>query len=300
MAFSELKKGTHHGTRNYPVEGQMTPQAARRFRTVLIVWVIILAGLRAVHSSDLATGSIDGKVDLVLGEHTVPVSGARLELMSISDEGGKYQAETDDNGRYTVDLPRGTYKMLLSWAGGDCAEIHRAPFRLDAASHLTLDFLVMQCPSSEPIWKYLPPEEAKKEAEKYRKSHETNPMNVPLNEQTENYQEQVIPAENNRWPDIVLSFGKYDNRAEEIRYFPLHQLLLNPFHIPNPPTPLSLPVTITVDRYTLRASSVILEKRRMVFKANGQVLISDGTHETNARSATLFFSDGEPKIKVNR
>jgi hypothetical protein len=197
--------------------------------------------------------------------------------------------------------------MFLSWMGGDdCSESHRASFRLDAAAHLTLDFLVMQCPSSEPIWKYLPPEEAKKEAEEYNRSHgrnsmnvPLNPMNVPLAEQIEKYQEQLIPAEQNRWPEIVLSFGKYDNRSDEIRYFPLHQLLLNPFHIPNPPTPLSLPVTITVDRYTLRASSVILNKRKMVFEASGQVSLSDGTHTTSARSATLFFSDGVPKIKVD-
>jgi hypothetical protein len=59
-------------------------------------------------------------------------------------------------------------------------------------------------------------------------------------------------------------------------------------------------VTITVDRFTLRASSVILDKRKMVFKASGQVSLSDGMHTTNARSATLFFLDGEPKVKVDR
>jgi hypothetical protein len=125
-------------------------------------------------------------------------------------------------------------------------------------------------------------------------------MNIPLTEQTEKYQEQLIPAERNRWPEIVVSFGKYDNQVDEIRYFPLHQLLINPFNIPDPPIPLSLPVTITVDRYTLRASSVILDKRKMVFKASGQVSLSDGTLTTNAESVTLSFSGGEPKIEINR
>jgi len=282
----------------------MIPQAARQFRAALIVCVIIVSALPAAHSSDLATGSIGGTVKLVVGEHTVPVSGATLELMSISDENGKYQAATDEHGTYTIDLPPGTYKMLLSWLGGDnCGEVRRAPFRLDAGSQLTLDFLVMQCPSSEPIWKWLPPDQANK----YAQSHGTNPMtvppnpmNVPLKRQIEKYQEQLIPAVQNRLPEIVLSFGKYDNRGDVIRYFPLHQLLLNPFHIPNPPVPLSLPVTITVDRYTLRASSVILDKRKMVFRASGKVSLSDGTVTTNAESATLSFSGLKPKIKISR
>lgn len=280
----------------------MIPHLARQSR-VFIACMVIVSGLSAVHltySSEIATGSVGGTVMIVQGVQTYPVRSANLELMNISGEGPKYQTTTDGTGKYAIDLPQGTYKMLLSWMGGDdCAEIRRASFRLDAAAHLTLDFLVMQCPSSEPIWKFLPPAEAKKEAEKHARSHGTNPMNVPLAEQTEKFQEQLIPAEQNR-PEIILSFGKYDNRDDEIRYFPLHQTVINPFHIPNPPSPLSLPVTITVDRYTLRASSVILEKERMVFKASGQVSFSDGTHTTRGKAATLSFQGGEPKIEIKR
>lgn len=278
----------------------MIRQLARQFRALLVVCMIILPGLPKVlvaHSSEVATGSVRGTAKLVRGVRTFPVAGARVELMSISNEDGKYQATTDGAGTYAIDAPRGTYKVLLSWMGGDCSEIHRASFRLDAAQHLTLDFLVMQCPISDPVRMRSPLAEQSKD---YPLSQETNSMNVPLTEQTEKYQEQVIPAERNRWPEIVLSFGKYDNRVDEIRYFPLHQVVINPFKIANPPVPLSLPVTITVDRYTLRASSVILDKGKMVFKASGQVSLSDGTHTTNAESATLSFSAGEPKIKIKR
>jgi len=279
----------------------MIPQLAKQFRAALLIaCLIIVPGLpevRVAHSSELATGSVGGTVKLVWGDRTVPLAGARLELMSISDESSKYQAMTDDAGKYAIDLPLGTYKMLLSWMGGDCAEIHRSSFRLSAAEHLTLDFLVMQCPISDPVLMRSPPEEPSK---KYVRSQETNPMNVPLTAQAEKYQEQLIPAERDRWPEIIVSFGKYDNQVNEIRYFSLHQRVMNPFAIPNPPVPLSLPVTITVDRYTLRASSVILEKGKMVFKASGQVSLSDGTLTTNAESATLSFSGGEPKIELNR
>jgi hypothetical protein len=275
-------------------------QLARQYRAVLIACMIIVLGLPEVcvaNASGLATASVGGTVKVVQGLQTFPVAGTRLELMSISDEGGEYQATTDGAGRYTLDLPPGTYKMLLSWMGGECSEINRASFRLDAGAHLTFDFLVMQCPIIDRLIRRVPIEE---EAKTPVRQQGTNPMNIPLTEQTEKYQEQLIPAERNRWPEIVVSFGKYDNQVDEIRYFPLHQLLINPFNIPDPPIPLSLPVTITVDRYTLRASSVILDKRKMVFKASGQVSLSDGTLTTNAESVTLSFSGGEPKIEINR
>jgi len=160
--------------------------------------------LCSAQPSGFATGRIGGTVKLVQGLETYPLAGVKLELASISDEAGRSQATTDAQGRYTIDLTPGTYKMLLSWMGGDkCSEVHRASFRLDAAAHLTFDFLVMMCPSSEPVWKLNPAEVEKHiRAEKQRNPMNVplNPMNVPVSEQTENYQEQLIPAEKNRWP----------------------------------------------------------------------------------------------------
>lgn len=277
----------------------MILRLSKRFRAILIICMTIVPGLpeiRGAHSAELM-GSVGGTANLLWGDRRVPLTHAKIELTSISDEGGKYEAAMDSAGRYTIEAPPGAYKMLLSWMGGDdCAEIHRAAFRLDAGVHLTFDFLVMQCPASEPVLKWLPTDQQSK---RYVGRQETNPMNVPLAEQTERYQEQLIPAVQNRWPEILVSFGKYDNGINEIQCFPLHQTVMNPFAVLNPPIPLSLPVTITVDRYTLRASSVILEKGRMVFKASGQVSLSDGTVTTDAESAALSFSDGAPKIEVN-
>jgi hypothetical protein len=278
----------------------MIPQLAKQYWTLLIACMIIVPGLpqvRVAHSSGLPTASLGGTVTVVKGLQLFPVAGTTLELMRISDQGGKYQATTDSTGRYTVDLPPGTYKMLLAWMGGDCSEINRAPFRLDAGAHLALDFLVMQCPITDPVIRRGPIEEG---TTKSVRPQGTDPMNVPLTEQTEKYREQLIPAKRNRWPEIIVSFGKYDNRVDEVRYFPLHQRVVNPFAIPNPPIPLSLPVTITVDRYTLRASSVTLDKGKMVFTASGQVSLSDGRLTWNVESATLWFSDGEPKFGINR
>jgi hypothetical protein len=184
--------------------------------------------------------------------------------------------------------------MLLAWMGGECSEINRASFRLDAGAHLTFDFLVMQCPIIDPIRRRVPIEDDAK----FVKPQGTNPMNVSLTKQTEKYQEQLIPAERNRWPEIIVSFEKYDNRVDETRYFPLHQVVRNLFAIPDPPIPLSLPVTITVDRYTLRASSVILDKRKMIFKARSQVSLSDGRITSTGTFAKLSFSAGQPILVI--
>ena len=124
----------------------MIPKLATQYPAVIVACMIIALGLPEVcvaNASGLAAASVGGTVKVVQGLQTFPVTGTRLELTRISDEGGKYQARTDSTGRYTLDLPPGTYKMLLAWMGGDCSEIHRAPFRLDAGAHLTFDFLVM-------------------------------------------------------------------------------------------------------------------------------------------------------------
>jgi hypothetical protein len=291
------ERGTHSfgtGKKNHERPGR----PPKRYRVVPIACILVLgiSEVCSARSSEVATGSVDGTVKLVRGLQITPLIGATLVLTSVSGEGGEHQVTTDSAGKYTLDLPQGTYKMLLDWMGGECSEIHRASFKLDAGAHLTLDLLVMQCPIIDREIIRAPVEE---EAEKPAAPQRANPMNVPLIEQTEKYQEQLIPAERNRWPEIVVSFGKYDNQIDEIQYFPLRQLLINPFNIPDPPTPLSLPATITVDRYTLRASSMVLDNGKMVFKATGQVLFSDGTLTTDAESATLSFSGGEPKIELN-
>jgi hypothetical protein len=269
----------------------------RQYRAVLIACIIIVLGLPELcaHSSGLATGSVGGTVTLIIGDHTVPVSRARLELWGGAEEDGEHLAVTDGAGKYMIDLPPGTYNMRLAWMGGDCSEIRRAPFRLSAGTRLTLDFLVLRCPISDPIISKMPFEQ---EAKQPVSPQGTNPMNVPRTEQTEKYQEQLIPAERHRWPEIVVSFGKYDNQVNEIRYFPLHQVLINPFAIPDPPIPLSLPVTITVDRYTLRALGGVLDKKKMVFKAKGEVSVSDGRTTRKGTSAMLSFSRGLPRVEI--
>lgn len=187
--------------------------------------------------------------------------------------------------------------MLLDWMGGDCSEINRAPFRIDAGVHLTFDFVVMACPIDDPVIMRQPIGDEAKESVSPRTP---NPMNVPTSEQAEKYQEQLIPAQQNQWPEIIVSFGKCDNQVNEVHYFPLHQLVIKrPTNTP-PLVPLSLPVTITVDRYTLRAEALVLDKRNMIFRASGQVSVSDGVQVTSARSAILRFSGGEPKVEIDQ
>lgn len=122
-------------------------------------------------------------------------------------------------------------------------------------------------------------------------------MNVPFNKQGQRYLEQLIPAEKDRWPEIIVSFGKYDNQADEIRYFPMHQRFPN---VPATTAPFlaSLPVRVTVDRYTVEAPEVILNKKTMVFTAKGTVFISDGQSSRIGYYATLSFPSGQPKLKM--
>jgi hypothetical protein len=274
-----------------------TKQHWKLLTVSLIAW-LSLPGVCVTGAPRSVSASVGGTVKLIFGDHTFPVAKARLEVRGISDEEEEYDAVTDKAGTYTMDLPQGTYRMRLAWMGGECSTIRRASFELRANEHLAFDFLVMECPTGDPVRRDLPFEgQAAKESVE---SQNINPMNVPSPEQTEKYQEQLIPAERDHWPEITVSFGKYDNQVNEIRYFPLHQVVINPFAIPDPPIPLSLPVTITVDRYTLRALEVVLDKKKMLFKAKGEVSISDGTTTSTGSSAKLSFSAGRPTLKIKR
>src|SRR5260370_8923858 len=101
----------------------MIPQLAGQLRAVPIACMIIVPGLpdvRVAHSTELATGSVSGTVKLFWGDRTVPLAVARLELMSISDEGGKYQTATDGTGKNTIALPPGPSHTPLELLGRGC------------------------------------------------------------------------------------------------------------------------------------------------------------------------------------
>jgi hypothetical protein len=237
------------------------------------------------------SGGASGTVSRIVADRIVPAAEVRLSVSSTADPQKEYQAVTDQAGQYTVSLPAGTYRTRLHWFG-DCSEIHRAPFTLGSGEHLTFDFIVVACPASHPVKRELSLEEPET-------SGTAAKMNVPLADQTDKYQEQVIPAERNQWPEIVISFGKCDNQGDRIQYFPLqNQKVIN--RTSTPVIMLSLPVTVSVDRYTLRASSVFLDKKTMVFEATGDVSVSDGKSKRTAASATLSFPSGLPKLTIKR
>jgi hypothetical protein len=179
--------------------------------------------------------------------------------------------------------------MHFVWQDGDCSMVRRPPFRLSAGEHLNFDFVIMHCPNTEARME-VPYDEGNKDGFRW--------MNVPFARQGRRYLEQLIPAEPGRWPEIIVSFGKYDNQVDEIRYFPMYQRVVKDAPATAPVLPLNLPVTVTVDRYTLQAMEVILDKKAMVFTAKSHVLISDGRTSRMGNDATLSCSAGQPRLKM--
>lgn len=263
-------------------------QWSKRHILSVVFW-IGLSGLVATATAQSPTGGVSGTIRLIKNDQTVPLVGARVQVSNVSNDHDGHEAVTDKAGQYTVDLPEGTYKMHFFWQDGDCSIVRRPPFRLGAGEHLTFDFVIMYCPNTE-VKPEVPYEEGNRDGFKS--------MNVPFDKQGRRYLEQLIPAESGHWPEIIVSFGKYDNQADEIRYFPMHQAATKNATVTAAPLPLSLPVTITVDRYTLQAMEVVLNKNTMVFTAKGVVFISDGKSGRVGNWATLSFSAGEPSLKM--
>ena len=258
-----------------------------RFMLSVVVWLSLPGPLASVMPQS-PTGSVRGTIRLIQNDQTIALAGARVEVSSVSNDQDAHNAVTDKTGQYTLDLPEGIYKMHFFWQDGDCSTVRRAPFRLSTGEHLTFDFLIMHCPIAD-VKAEVPYEEGNKGGFKS--------MNVPFRKQGRRYLEQLIPAAPGHWPEIIVSFGKYDNQGDEIRYFPMHQALGN---IPASTAPLllSLPVTVTVDRYTLQALEVILDSNAMVFTAKGNVFVSDGQSSRIGNYATLSFEAGRPRLEM--
>jgi hypothetical protein len=242
-------------------------------------------------------GRISGTVTEVMGDHTNPATGVRVSAWTSSDERVEYEAVTDQTGQYTIDLPAATYGLRLHWFG-ECSTIRRAAFNLASGEHLTFDFLVVPCPVIDTLKKVaIPFEEA---GAKGSVTSPTTETSVSLGKQTEKYQEQLIPSERNRWPEIMISFGKSDDRGAEKEYFPLQSMKVTNRTLSPTIVPMSLPVTVTVDRYTLRASDVVWDKKTMVFKAKGEVSLSDGRNNSTGTSVTLSFPAGLPMLGTGK
>ena len=264
-------------------------------------WILIVAfvtlgrGVAVCAATGQAPlGRITGTVIEIMGNRTKPATGVKVSVWTQGDERTEYNAMTDQKGKYTVYLPAGNYGMHLHWFG-ECSTISRAGFNLTGGEHLTFDFLVVPCPVIDTVKEEaIPLEGAAAKGSITNQKAEADPLSEPK------YQEQLIPSEKRRWPEIVISFGKYEDRGAEIRYLALPSMkVLN--RTSNPPVvPMSLPVTVTVDQYTVRALDVVLNKNTMVFKAKGEVSVSDGRHKSTGASATISFSDGLPKVQITR
>jgi len=235
-------------------------------------------------------GTVTGTVRMIRGDHTVVVANRRLSFIGSRNTEGRYETVTNELGQYTVELPGGTYRAYLHW-GGECPEVHRAEFRINQGEHFVFDYIVVFCG-------ILDTEKADFPWEEVRSAPKTD-MNIPFAKQKEGYREQVFPSENDQRPEVVISFGRYDHQDDQTKYFPLQNVRVKT--TPGHPVmvPMPMPVTITVDRYTVRALTVTLDEKTMVFQADGDVVVSDGNQSVAAKSATLSFSNGRPKLAVN-
>lgn len=245
-----------------------------------------------------SVGRITGVVNRIEGNRVVPVSGAKVFFSSVGEPQREYESATDNKGIYVVDLPSGSYREWLQWFG-ECPKIRRAVFKLVAAEHLKFDFLVVACSIVDTERFEVPLEEPSSGHSPPTLSLESQ-MDVPLAQQKGGYQEQLFPAIDRQRPEIIISFGKYDNEPNQTTYFSLENQVVKNLSTRPAILPKPLPVTITVDHYTVRASNVVLSKKTMIFEARGDVSVSDGVNTRQGNSATLTFPAGIPKVELGR
>lgn len=255
----------------------------------LFLWLVVV--LSRANASGVSDGRVSGTVSRIFGDHVVPVSGASLSFYKEGDAQEERKAITENNGRYSIDLPQGTYRILLHWFG-NCAEIHRAPFTLDSKQHFQFDFLVASCGIADTERFEVP-----LQGDPTLSSETRSQINAPSRKEGV-YQEQCFSRDSHGRPEILVSFGQSESRDEQVTYYPLQEQVVKNLSQKSPIVPKPLPVTITFDRYTIRALTVVLKKNSMEFEARGDVSVSDGVKTQVGKFASLSFAAGRPDIHI--
>ena len=142
---------------------------------------------------------------------------------------------------------------------GTC-RTRRSDFHISPGQRLRFDFELVPCPSDSNRSEQFP------------------------------YDEESIPGDSRTGrPEIRVAFGEHlSTGALDVYKSFLPQGSQLPFR-----------VTLTADKYTIRAQRVTLFRSTMNFVAEGDVEISDGNKTEQAKSARLGYHDGLPKIEIS-
>jgi hypothetical protein len=141
---------------------------------------------------------------------------------------------------------------------GTCG-VRRSDFHISRGERLHFDFELVICPSDS------------NRSESYP------------------YGEESIPADHRAGrPEIRIAFGEHASTGT----LDIYKSFLPPHSI------LPFRVTVTADKYTIRALKVTLYRNTMNFVAEGDVEISDGSKTEMVKSARLSYQAGVPKIEI--
>jgi hypothetical protein len=250
-------------------------RSCRGLRALLLSCLFVPAfGVADDHPCDGKCGEVLGNVAQMVRSSLLPVPGAKLVF--IDGQWARYETRTDASGRYKIDLPYGTYWMRVL-KDGACGT-QRPDFGVSAGESLHFDFELVSCDAIDG-----PPAIA-----------ETLPSGVdakPIFTAATGYSEEVIPKDTRLGrPEIRVAFGKNipEGALEDYKSF-----------VPrNSKVPFR--VTLMADRYTIRAQTIRFNRKEMIFMAEGDVEVSDGSKTEQAKTATMSFPTGILKLEIGR
>jgi hypothetical protein len=224
----------------------------------MLLAVSLLTSIRSIAEGQVC-GSECGLVAGNVGEMvgSSPVPLPGLRLVFVEKHWTRYEIRTDVSGKYEIKVPYGTYWVEVL-KDGTCA-VRRSDFHISPGERLHFDFELVACPSD-----------------------------ANEDESSPSYREEAIPGDRRSGrPEIRIAFGERSSNGAVDTYksfLPQHSDL--PFR-----------VTVTADKYTIRAQKVTFYRGTMSVVAEGDVEISDGNKKERAKVARLIYQDGLPKIE---
>jgi len=195
----------------------------------------------------------------------------------LRSDGEKFKAITNNVGAYEILLEPG-YDYTVTAAGDQLCAIHRPPFRPKSGSTFKFDFTTTMCGNIEYRVVGEPQTDLKKNDNRllfrqyYRSSYDPS---VPY----WFFEESIALGEtkNDQW--LVVAFGQLDADTQ-IKY--------GPFRIPKFPAS-RLPVTVSVDTFTIQADSAVLDKKSRTLRVEGNVAVAEGTDDPPRKASCVLL-----------
>lgn len=229
--------------------------------TTLIFVILLSATPLSIQSSKAeALGQVAGIVTDITGARVVHAK------IAVEGDGVTYNADTGEEGEYSISLKPGAYRIEVRSIGFCTAR--RAPFRIERQTTAKFDFTLIVCPIVNRII-----------IENGKYKGETCGPEPP-------FKEEAFPIRSTSKSslDLMVQYGERMEVNDQIKYEGYRTSIAYSG------------VTVTYNLLTIQAERVSFDKKDLALMAEGNVIIQDDKQRIEANAIVVSLKKGVAEI----